>query len=358
MTVIVSDGQNKLRDTIQNILDTFLTDSDYSRDVFIKPNIVFAVKPRSGEITHPALVKALIMALKERFTNINITIGEGVAAGCTPSENFRVSGYAKLATELNVPLVDLHSAERTTVAWKFGRIELPCVALESTYINLPLLKPSSACTISGALKNQKGLLLPEMKKHFHRLGLHEQIAELNAIIRPTLTIMDCGRFFGRNILISGDNCGEIDATGCHLLGIDEPEHLQLSRRAGVFSPGYCVQGEKILKHAYSHRMVKQFKHLGRLRLWANPRACTMCRYLFHDLQQNWLKDPYLIARIKMLAYSIKGAEIIMGSNPQWQKEYPTVICFGNCTRRIAKEGGYIHIPGCPPSLDDLDNNLP
>ena len=34
----------------------------------------------------------------------------------------------------------------------------------------------------------------------------------------------------------------------------------------------------------------------------------------------------------------------MGLNPQWRQEYPTVICVGECTRRVAKEGGYIHIP--------------
>ena len=48
----------------------------------------------------------------------------------------------------------------------------------------------------------------------------------------------------------------------------------------------------------------------------------------------------------------------MGSDPQWRKEYHTVICVGECTRRVAKEGDYIHIPGCPPTLNDLYDNLP
>ena len=64
-------------------------------------------------------------------------------------------------------------------------------------------------------------------------------------MRPRLTIMDCSRFFGRNMLISGDNCGEIDATVCQLLGIDEPEHVQLARGAQVFTYGYLVTGDKI-----------------------------------------------------------------------------------------------------------------
>jgi len=359
MAVWLSDGQKILKDAYHQILDIFITDEDCTRGVFIKPNIVFAVKQESGEITSLSFVKTLILAFRERHSNIDIILGEGVAAGCDPLENFDISGYAQLAHELNVPLLDLHCAERKTVAWKFGKLELPCVALERTYINLPILKPSSACVISGALKNQKGLLLPSMKKHFHRLGLHEQIAELNAVVQPALTIMDCSRFFGRNVIIAGDNCGEIDATACQLLDIDEPEHVKLARNARVFATGYSVLGDKInIKRISARPIVKEFKRLGRLRLWSNPQACTGCRYIFRDIQLNLLKRENLLGEVKLLAYSIKGAEIIMGSNPQWRKEYPTVICVGQCTRYLAKEGGYIHIPGCPPSLSDLYDNLP
>jgi uncharacterized protein (DUF362 family) len=359
MAVLFSAGQKKLSMDLNQILDTFLKDEDYTRGVFIKPNIVFPVRPASGEITSPVLVKSLINALRERHPTIEIILGEGVAAGCDPSENFRISGYTALAKELHVPLVDLHSAERKTVTWKFGKLELPIVALERTYINLPILKASSACVISGALKNQKGLLLPAMKKHFHRLGLHEQIAELNAVVKPTLTIMDCSQFFGRNVLISGNNCGEIDSTACHLLGIDEPEHVQISKNIGVFRTGFAVSGDEIKMRRVSARpVVKEFKRLGRLRLWSNSQACTMCRYLFRDIQQNALKPRRLSLNVKLLMCSIKGAEIIMGSNPQWRREYDTVICVGACTHRIAKEGGYIYIPGCPPTIEDLENHLP
>jgi uncharacterized protein (DUF362 family) len=360
MAVLLSDGRKNLKDAFHRILDNFKADIDYSRGIFIKPNIVFAVKPRSGEITSPSFVRILISALRERHSNIDIILGEGVATGCDPQENFRISGYARLADELNVPLLDLNCVERKTVAWKFGKLELPCVALERTYINLPVLKPSSACVISGALKNQKGLLLPEVKKRFHRLGLHEQIAELNTVVQPSLSIMDCGLFFGRNILISGNNCGEIDATACQCLGIDEPEHVQMARSARVFAPGFVVKKDDrmIIRRPSAHPKVNEFTRLGRLRLWSNPQACTMCRAIFRDIKHNLLKRQNLSGEAKLLVHSIKGAEIIMGSHPRWRKEYPTVICVGECTRRVAKEGGYIHIPGCPPTLSDLYIALP
>jgi uncharacterized protein (DUF362 family) len=359
VAVLLNDGRNDLKAAFHHILDTFSKDMDCTRGIFIKPNIVFPVRPASGEITFPSFVETLIATLRERHRDVDIILGEGVAAGCHPEENFGISGYADLALELGVPLLDLDCADRTTVAWKFGTLELPCVALERTYINLPILKPSTACVISGALKNQKGLLLPAAKKRFHRLGLHEQIAELNAVVRPSLTIMDCSRFFGRNVIISGNNCGEVDATACRLLGIDEPEHVQLSKRAGVFAAGYSVQGDQAnIRRASAPPVVKEFKRLGRLRLWSNPQACSMCRRIFHDAQHSLLKGQDLAAGVKLLALSVKGAEIIMGSNPQWRREYHTVICVGECTRRMAREGGYIHIPGCPPTVGDFYDHLP
>ena len=359
MAVLINDGRKNLRETIHHILDAFGADIDLARGVFIKPNVVFAVGPKSVEITSPKLVKNLILALRERHNNVDIILGEGVAAGCNPEENFRVSGYTDLANELNVPLLDLRVVERQKVDWKFGSLQLPKVALERTYINLPVLKPSSACVISGALKNQKGLLLPAIMKKFHHLGLHERIAELNAVMRPSLTIMDCSRFFGRNVLISGDNCGKIDAAACQLLGIDEPEHVRLSRSGRVFANGFSISGDHVKRRHASHLLVaKQYKRLGRLRIWSNSQACTGARAIFREIKRKIYKPQNIKVALKLLIFSIKGAEVIMGSNPQWRKEYPTVICIGVCTRNVAKENGYIYIPGCPSTIQDLNDNLP
>lgn len=359
MAVLLSNGKRNLKNELHAILDAFLTAQDYSRGIFIKPNIVFPVRSKTGEITPTAFVKTLITALREHQGNIDIILGEGVAAGCDPWKNFQVSGYLKLAHELNVPIVDLNCNERKNVLWKFGKLELPCVAFDRTYINLPILKPSSACTISGALKNQKGLLLPEIKKQFHRLGLHEQIAELNAVVQPALTIMDCSRIFGQNVLISGNNCGEIDATACRYLEIEEPEHVRISRGIGVFTEGFPVNGDKLsIRRNSSLFMNKEYKQFGRLRLWSNPQACTMCRYLFSEIQQNSLKPHEFTGKIKLLVHSIKGAEFIIGSNPKWQRNYETVFCVGNCTRKVAQEGGYTYIPGCPPTINDFFDNIP
>lgn len=359
MSVLVSDRRLQLNDAFREILDRYEADLDWTRGVFLKPNIVSATKPESGQVTSPSFVGAFICALRERRPDLDIVMGDGVAVGRDPEENFRVSGYAELARAVDVPLVDLHTADCRSVPWRFGELSLPSLALDRIYINLPILKHSSACVLSGALKNQKGLLTPEMKKQFHRLGLHEQIAELNRAVRPSLTILDCSRFFGPNVLISGDNCGEIDAIACRLLGIDEPEHVRLSRSGGVFAAVFSVDGEDAdIRRIAARPEARESKRLGRLRLWSNSQACTGCRVIFQDAKDDFLRPHHVAAKRKLLARSIRGAEIVMGSNPRWRKEYDTVICIGSCTKRLANENGYIYVPGCPPTLDDLYEHLP
>jgi len=360
MTVVLSDGHQGLREALQEILAAFSGGIDWTRGVFLKPNVVFPVKPERGEITSPVLVRTLVEVLRELHGDIDIVLGEGVAVGRNAEENFQVSGFARLAQELNVPLIDLNDAQRRAVAWEFGELKLPTIAMDRVYINLPILKYSSACIISGALKNQKGLLLPAVKKEFHHhLGLQRPIAELNAAISPSLSILDCSHFFGPNVLISGDNCGEIDATACSLLGIDEPDHVRLAEDAQVFSRGFAVQGDgSNIRRVAPRPEAKESKCVGRLRLWSNPNACTGCRAVFSDMKRDVLRPGNYRAKGKLAAHSVKGAEIVMGSRPTWRREYPTVICVGSCTKRLAEDNGFIHVPGCPPTLDDFYEYLP
>jgi hypothetical protein len=127
----------------------------------------------------------------------------------------------------------------------------------------------------------------------------------------------------------------------------------------VFAPGFSVDGEEAgIKRIAARPEAREAKRLGRLRLWSNSQACTGCRAIFQDAKDDMLKPHHMGDKRKLLAHSIRGAEIVMGSNPCWRKEYDTVICVGSCTKRLADENGFIYIPGCPPTLDDLYEHLP
>ena len=347
---------NDTREAIRKILQYFKKDLDLSKGVFLKPNIVFPVKEKSGEITRHRVVSSLIDVLRKMDPKVDIIIGEGTAAGTDPYENFKVSGYAKLARNLNVQLLNLDEAERIKIKWRYGILKLPKIAFERTYINLPILKPSSAAIFSGAMKNQKGLLKPKVKKAFHKLGLHDAIAHLNKVIKPDLSIMDGFNFFHGNVLIAGNNAYEIDQLTKNLLAIPEPGYLKTSRETGIGNDDFSIYGEDVqILRCKLHYEPREYKTVLRLRLWSNPRACSMCRFVFLNLKKFSSHDLKYstIMKLKLLKYAITGAEILFGSKPRYRHEYKDVICIGNCTKKVAKENGYIHIPGCPPTKDDM-----
>jgi uncharacterized protein (DUF362 family) len=356
MTVFVAREKKNTKEAISRIVDAFADKLDLSKGVFIKPNVVFPVKEKSGQITRHRVVKALVELLRERQPGVDIVIGEGVAAGAKAQENFRVSGYSKLADELHVPLLNLDEVERVKVKWGYGFLKLPKLAFEKTYINLPILKRSSAAGFSGAMKNQKGLVLPNMKKAFHKLGLHRPIAELNSAIQPQLTIMDCANFSSEQLFFAADNTYEADQVAFKFLGISEPQYMKIAGELGVGKDDYELVGETIgpatAKKSIEENSDKSFL---RLRFRVSPRTCSMCRYLFQDIGRLSLRDMKYRLPVypKLIYHALKGAEVILGSDHGLLPRSNNVICIGDCTKKLAKEHGYTHISGCPPGLSDL-----
>ncbi len=275
MSVFIAKENKHIKQAIRRIITHFKDNLDFSKGIFLKPNIVFPVKEKSGEITRHKVVKGLIEALREIDPKVDIIIGEGTAAGTDPLENFKISGYSRLAEDMDVPLLNLDEIERIKMKWRHGLLKLPEIAFERTYINLPILKPSSAAIFSGAMKNQKGLLEPKVKKAFHRLGLHNPVAYLNQAIQPDLTIMDGINFFNENVLISGDNTHEIDHLVRKLLGVPEPGYLKTSKEIGVGNDDFTISGEDSEKLGCNRDyQPREHKNVLRLRLWSNPRACN------------------------------------------------------------------------------------
>lgn len=354
----MADGD--LSQPLRRILTHFRAHLDLERGVLLKPNIVFPVRPSSGEITRPAVVEALIRVLREIRPGVEIIIAEGTAAGTVPEVNFRVSGFRDLARRCGVELIDLHQAKKRRLPWKYGTIDLPDLAFEKTYINLPILKKSSAALFSGAVKNQKGLLPAPMKKQFHRLGLHGPMAELAKLIQPSLTIMDGANAFNGDILIGGDNIEEMDRYIVRRLGLTEPEFLKelRSHQASAYdSPD--VRGDTDVPIRNIDWREEEYQALFNLRLWSNPRACSMCRLRFHELKGLKKKGFLDVLRIylKLIRHGLSGADIVFGSEPHFRDSGKRLICMGDCTRTLAEKEGCRHIPGCPPSDRQIAKDL-
>lgn len=359
MAVVIAAHKQNIEQSVREILDHFKDGIDFSKGVFLKPNIVFPVNDRRGEITRLRLTQSVVEVLRDECGVKDIAIGEGTAAGTVPLINFKASGYLRLTEKLGVELLDLHEGERVTVQWKYGTIDLPKILFEKVYINLPILKASSAAVMSGAMKNQKGLLSPEMKKRFHQLGLHEPIAALAVIAHPHLTIMDCSNFFQNDVFIAGTNLYEIDSLAARLLKIEKPEYLRIAIQDGG-DEAYKVLGKDAcnlsLRRKYAYMTYKRFLRLG---LWSNPRACSMCRFSLDRLRHFPKADfaSSFIVYVKLLRHMVKGTDFIFGSEPEYNDNGRPIVCIGNCTKKIANANRYLHVPGCPPTTADMAKHL-
>ena len=66
---------NDTKESIRKILEAFKANLDLSKGIFLKPNIVFPVKEKSGEITRHKVVRSLIEILREIDPNVDIIKG-------------------------------------------------------------------------------------------------------------------------------------------------------------------------------------------------------------------------------------------------------------------------------------------
>ncbi|MEM3587218.1 MAG: DUF362 domain-containing protein, partial [Candidatus Jordarchaeaceae archaeon] len=76
--------------------------------IFIKPNIVVPAKPKTGIVSDPEMVKEIIHFLRDKGFD-EIIIGEAPGLKVDADEAFNVSGFARLAEEENVKLINLNN---------------------------------------------------------------------------------------------------------------------------------------------------------------------------------------------------------------------------------------------------------
>ena len=70
-----------------------------------------------------------------------------------------------------------------------------------------------------------------------------------------------------------------------------------------------------------------------------PEACSMCRFLFHDIKRlSKGNDRYSITMwTKLIKYALTGIEIVYGSKPEFEQTYEKVICVGDCHKKNCRK---------------------
>jgi uncharacterized protein (DUF362 family) len=174
----------------------------------VKPNIGWDRKPEQGANTHPLVVKALVEAALDAGASkvmvFDRTCNEsrgcyassGIVDAIKTIDDGKLSWfYVEEKDRKFVPVKVEKGKDLKT--WEFHRdaLEADC------YINVPIAKHHKLSKLTLGLKNIMGVIGGNRGQLHQALG--QRIADLNTVVRPTLTLVDATRILLRNGPVGG-----------------------------------------------------------------------------------------------------------------------------------------------------------
>lgn len=223
------------------------------KNVVVKVNALRACKPDCEAIvTHPALLKAVIDRLETLEPN-RIIVGDSVGTESYGNSQhiFDVTGLADVAgryyrnLSLNLQMVDLEKPFKRSVA------VLKDVLDSDIYISLPKMKTHGLTMLSGAVKNNFGLLAGAQKSWYHYYSekpevFAEILIEMYRLRPPDLVIMDgilAMEGYGPcspetrlvNKVLASVDAVALDTVLARMVGFrtDEVPYLRIARERGI-----------------------------------------------------------------------------------------------------------------------------
>ncbi len=219
--------------------------------ILIKPNLVNASPP---PITFAVEAARVLVKAIRACSDAPIVIAEGAGDHQLETDAiFGLLGYAELAAELDVELIDLNHAPLVKLenpeCRVFPSFMMPEVMLESFVISASVLKAHSLAEVTLSMKNMLGCAPPKYyqqgghwKKSAFHARMHEAIFDLNRYRKPDLALVDASIGMAEyhlggptcdppvNKIIAGFDPVAVDAAGAGLLGFDwrTIDHIRLA----------------------------------------------------------------------------------------------------------------------------------
>jgi uncharacterized protein (DUF362 family) len=231
--VAVRDGERAgMLDKAMAALGGMETFVKRGQTVLVKPNIGWDSPPERGADSHPELVK--------RVVEMCFAAGaKSVSMFDNPCDQWQRtyanSGMEKVAQDTGATLVNgkdatLYREVEIPNGKKLQKGKVHSLVLDSdVFINVPVLKHHGGTLVTGCMKNLMGIIWD--RGFYHRVDLHQCIADLLTFKKPTLNILDAYAPMIRNgprgmsaddlvvmrtLLVSTDIVA-IDAAGAKLL---------------------------------------------------------------------------------------------------------------------------------------------
>jgi uncharacterized protein (DUF362 family) len=294
-------------------------------------------------------------ALLQVFQGYEIVIAEGAMAPFDTGATLRKTGVVALARKYGAQVVNLDRAERVAVPWAYGTLRLPALLQTHEYINVPKLKTHLLTGVTVGCKNQKGLLSSADKIRFHhQFNLHEAIRALADAVQPDLTIVDgivglqgpgptIGRPCRPHLIVAGRDMRAVDVACCDLISMPLERVAHLSR-IPYYPVGHRVEDVRVRFDAPPETVIANAHFHGA------TGTCSRCLQSAHDGLAAFWRSPYHLLR-GTWSCILHRTDVMVGRGHEGLPPvYGRLICYGDCTRRLAQEHGLPWIPGCPPSV--------
>jgi uncharacterized protein (DUF362 family) len=352
--------REKVREAVAAVggMEKFVKRGDLT---IIKPNLVISMGSETGATVDWRVSRAVADLVREQGGRA--VIGESCGTGGDTEKVFQNTGHARLR-DRGYEVVDFKKIENVEMtipnAQVIRKVMIPTLVKQAdVIINIPKIKTHDQIPMSGALKNMKGALAEKEKNRLHKDGLNQGVAEINALLRPKLVVVDgiiaqegLGPVFGdpveMDLIMAGEDSVAVDTVICNIMEIDPKQVLciRFAEEMGLGTGDLSkieIIGKKIneVKRRFksAEEDIKKIEVPG-FQLLFNETSCTGCRNTMYSV----IKDM----QTKGLLDYLKGLTVVAGAMEQLPDLDPrSMVLVGACTAKLKKEG-IRFAPGCPP----------
>ena len=226
------------------------------KSILLKPNLVETAVGQSHINTNPAVVVAAAEVFRQLDAR-EVIVAEGQGHRRDTLLVLDESGMGKALDEARLPFVDLNHDDFVKVANMGRRTSLESFYLPKTLlradwvVSMPKLKTHHWAGFTCAMKNLFGVLPGVVygwpKNVLHHEGINESILDINATVKPSLSIVDGivgmegdGPIMGTpkhvGCIIMGRNPAAVDATCARVMGLNPYGARFLTQASGRLGP--------------------------------------------------------------------------------------------------------------------------
>ncbi|MHB1484767.1 MAG: DUF362 domain-containing protein [Saccharofermentanales bacterium] len=189
------------RNLVQKAIDTAFSEMHASdmfkpgEKILLKPNLLSAKNPDKAVTTHPEVFRSVAAALGQY--QVKLSYGDSPATD-TPDRVQKICGIEAVADELSIPKADFVNSyscdfQEGALCRKFQFVK--AVEDNDAIVSISKLKTHALTRITGAMKNQFGLIpgMLKSKDHFRfpdEKSFSKMITDLNNCVKPRLYVMD------------------------------------------------------------------------------------------------------------------------------------------------------------------------